>query len=594
MNSIKAPSSELIALSHFTIDRVADAVIWVDAHARIKRVNEAACLRLGYTKEELCNMTIPDINPDFHQENWEEHWRQNKKDKTQTFETVHKTKEGKIIPVEVTTNFITFEGEEYDCSFSKDISQRKKLLLEFKRFRNIMDQAGESIYIADPETKKFLDCNAEACSMLGYTKKEVLQLRIPDIVTSFHTSSPEAWDDFLKHLKETRKVTRARGVHQRKNGSRFPVEVNIAMRSYDGQEYILAVARDITLRIESEQKLEEAFTEIRYLKNRLEEENIYLQSEIKLAHNFDEIISKSEIFSNVLNQVQQVATTDTTVLILGESGTGKELLARAIHNISDRGQRPLVKVNCAALPANLIESELFGHEKGAFTGALKQKKGRFELADGGTIFLDEIGDLSPDLQAKLLRVLQEGEFERLGSSRTITANVRVIAATNKNLEKAIEKGKFREDLYYRLNVFPIHSPPLRERKGDIPILVEHFISKYNKKFGKNVERVSKKILNSLEAYNWPGNVRELENLIERALIISMGKNLVLGDWVPKNKINFTGTHVSLAQLEKEHILKVLNTTKGRIRGPNGAARILEINPNTLESRMKRLGIYRNL
>ncbi|MCH9007238.1 sigma 54-interacting transcriptional regulator, partial [candidate division KSB1 bacterium] len=279
--------------------------------------------------------------------------------------------------------------------------------------------------------------------------------------------------------------------------------------------------------------------------------------------------------------------------ILGETGTGKELLARAVHNLSDRRDRPLVKVNCAALPANLIESELFGHEKGAFTGAVARKIGRFELADGGTIFLDEIGDLSLELQSKLLRVLQEGEFERVGNPQTTKVDVRIISATNRDLEKAIEDGSFREDLYYRLNVFPIQSPPLRERKEDIPILVRHFIKKFTAKTGKKIETVPQKVMDALQGYHWPGNVREVENIIERAVIISPGKQLKLEDWLSKTVISSKASHIStLEEFEREHILEVLELARWRVSGESGAAKVLGLKPTTLEARMKKLGITR--
>lgn len=334
--------------------------------------------------------------------------------------------------------------------------------------------------------------------------------------------------------------------------------------------------------------------EIESLKNQLQAENKYLQEEIRVTHNFDEIVSKSKSFHKVLQQIEQVASTDATVLILGESGTGKELMARAIHNISLRSRKPLVKVNCATLPANLIESELFGHEKGAFTGALERKIGRFELADGGSIFLDEIGELPVELQSKLLRVLQEGEFERLGNSRTMRVNVRVIAATNRNLEQAIEKKEFREDLFYRLNVFPVLCPPLRDRKEDIPLLVKHFCLKHESKIGKKVTHIPSKVMDALMAYNWPGNIRELENIIERALILSRKETLEYGDWlpVPKKISGPAAVLLPLETVEKEHILQALKKTGWKISGEKGAAKILGLNATTLEARMKKWGIKR--
>lgn len=359
---------------------------------------------------------------------------------------------------------------------------------------------------------------------------------------------------------------------------------------------------DITEQRKAQEDLRAALIQVEELKERLQAENIYLQQEIKHEHNFEEIISSSAVFKKVLAKVSQVADTDATVLILGESGTGKELIARAIHSVSKRGNRPLVKVNCAALPANLIESELFGHEKGAFTGAISQKIGRFELANEGTIFLDEIGEMPLDLQSKLLRVLQEGEFERVGSSKTIKVDVRVIAATNRELQESVNNKEFRSDLYYRLNVFPIYSPPLRDRREDIPLLVNHFCKKHGMKIGRKITSIPKPALDALMEYDWPGNVRELENIIERALIVSTSNVLELGDWRPKYSTAPTHFHSTdntetkksgkLEEVERQHILETLKNANWKIRGEDGAAKILELNPTTLEARMKKLGITR--
>jgi DNA-binding NtrC family response regulator len=346
-------------------------------------------------------------------------------------------------------------------------------------------------------------------------------------------------------------------------------------------------------RTEAAQKLKRALDEVEILKNRLQAENIYLQDELKVEHNFENIISSSDEFNEVLCSVEQVASTDSTVLILGETGTGKELLARAIHSISNRADRPLVKVNCATLPENLIESELFGHEKGAFTGATSRIIGRFELANNGTIFLDEIGDLPVNLQTKLLRVLQEGEFERLGDPKTIKVDVRVIAATNRNLEKEIENGNFREDLFYRLNVFPIKIPALRNRKEDIPLLVKHFLKKYSTKTGKKVEIITKDVMQKLQAYTWPGNIRELENIIERAVVTSTSKKLTLGDWLAKSVPSKTRSKILLLEeMERQYIIEILEMTKWKVSGEKGAAKILGLKPTTLEFRMRKLGINR--
>ena len=345
--------------------------------------------------------------------------------------------------------------------------------------------------------------------------------------------------------------------------------------------------------------LEQSFNEIENLKDRLVSENETLRQEIDVMYSDDELIGKSHVFRAALFQAEQVATTDSTVLLLGETGTGKGLIARRIHEQSGRSHRPLVTVNCAALPTTLIESELFGHEKGAFTGAINRKIGRFELADGGTIFLDEVGDLPTELQAKLLRVLQDHEFERLGSSTTMTVDVRVIAATNRDLDQLIEQGVFRADLYYRLGVFPIRAPALRERHGDIPLLVWFFISELQHRIGKSYDEVSARAMDTLTAYDWPGNVRELRNIIERAMILSPGTTLELDSGFPGNDgIIGTSSRVherksdTIAEVERAHIEKVLQACDWKIRGKDGAAEHLGLKRTTLQSRMKKLGIQR--
>jgi len=353
-----------------------------------------------------------------------------------------------------------------------------------------------------------------------------------------------------------------------------------------------ALAERLEEKTKLSDELQNALSQVEMLKNRLEAENIYLQDEIKLEHNFGNIITQSDELKKVLHKVEQVSSTDATVLVLGESGTGKELLARAIHNISNRSDRPLVKVNCSALPANLIESELFGHEKGSFTGATSRKIGRFELADGGTIFLDEIGDLPLELQPKILRVLQEGEFERIGNPKTIKVDVRIIAATNRNLSQEIKNGNFREDLYYRLNVFPITIPPLRKRKEDIPLLVNYFVNNFSKKVGKKIDTISQSMIEKLTEYNWPGNVRELENIIERAVITIEGNKLTLSEVLPKvtSTISSDGESKTLEEVEREHIIRVLEKTNWQVSGDKGAAKILGMKRTTLEARMKKLNI----
>jgi formate hydrogenlyase transcriptional activator len=351
-----------------------------------------------------------------------------------------------------------------------------------------------------------------------------------------------------------------------------------------------------------------SYEEIASLKARLEKENVYLQEEIRTEHNFEEIVGDSPPLMALLRRVDQVAPTDSSVLIYGETGTGKELIARAIHDRSNRKNRPLVKVNCSAISAGLVESELFGHVKGAFTGAFERRIGRFELADGGTIFLDEVGELPQDTQVKLLRVLQEREFEPVGSNRSVHVDVRIICATNRNLEESIKAGTFRSDLYYRLNVFPLEVPPLRERRSDIDQLAKFFVSRYARNLGKKITAISEGATQKLLSYSWPGNVRELQNVIERALILSNGPVLDLeGDLATVSASSFVSQPApelaevpyadqtplqTLQEVERAHILAVLQQTNGVIEGANGAAKTLGMHPNTLRHRIEKLGIKR--
>ncbi|HJQ96927.1 MAG TPA: sigma 54-interacting transcriptional regulator [Candidatus Polarisedimenticolaceae bacterium] len=354
-------------------------------------------------------------------------------------------------------------------------------------------------------------------------------------------------------------------------------------------ELLLAIADQIGLAVQNML----AYEEITSLKSRLEQENLYLQEESRADGAFADIIGESPAIQRVLASVRKVAKTDSTVLVTGETGTGKEVVVRAIHEHSRRKDKILVKVNCAALPGGVIESELFGHEKGAFTGALARRIGRFELAHGGTLFLDEVGDLPLELQAKLLRVLQEGEFERLGGTATLKVNVRLVAATNRDLKKAVAEGRFREDLFYRLNVFPIAIPPLRERMEDVPRLTRHFVMLCASKMGKSIESIGEQALGKLTAYGWPGNVRELQNVIERAVILSPGRRLELDEVLPSplaSPKSIPGR--SLEHVERDHILAVLESVGWRVSGDRGAASVLGLKRTTLEARMRKLGISR--
>ncbi|WP_460595469.1 sigma 54-interacting transcriptional regulator [Geomonas sp. Red276] len=384
------------------------------------------------------------------------------------------------------------------------------------------------------------------------------------------------------------------------------LETTVYERTQELAKANALLTREIEERKAVEQSLQHAYQEIKGFKERLQAENIYLQQEVGRQFNSGEIVGQSEALARVTQQIEQVAPMNATVLLMGETGTGKGIVARAIHASSPRRERPMMTVNCTTLPATLVESELFGREKGAFTGAFARQVGRFELADGSTVFLDEIGELPLALQCKLLRVLQDGEFERLGGNRTLKTDVRIIAASNRNLKQEVRDGRFREDLYYRLNVFPITMPPLRERTEDIPLLVQHFLAKFNQKMGKKIATVARETLDALREYHWPGNVRELESVVERAVITSPGSTLVISDSfdsLPKaeSAAGSAVQHVeggregvkALAELERDHILGVLQKTGWRIEGKNGAAGMLGINASTLRARMRKFGIVRS-
>ena len=448
-----------------------------------------------------------------------------------------------------------------------------------ERLRDLFDEAPIA-YVYEGLDSKLLRVNRTAMNSLGITADQVDGLYGRDFVPKTPDAQrrlKDAFDSVGKGIDTSGVVLELR---RKDNGN--PLWMKWWSRPDPSGTYTRTMFLDITEQVLAEQE-----------NARLQAQNVYLQEEIKLTHNFEELIGSSSSLKKVLKNVERVAPTDSTVLITGETGTGKELIARAIHNLSPRRGRPLVKVNCAAIPAGLIEGELFGHEKGAFTGALTRKMGRFEVADKGTIFLDEIGELPLDLQSKLLRVLQEGEFERVGGTQTFKVNVRVIAATNRNLEQLSKTGGYRPDLYYRLNVFPIQLPALRERDGDIPLLAQYFVHKFATNLGKKIDRIPERMITALQRYPWPGNIRELEHVIERAVILSEGPELEPIDWLSPsdNKTGLTKT-LTLEDMERQHITDVLEQTNWRVSGDKGAAAILGLKPTTLEARMKKLGIAR--
>ncbi|MBU1208514.1 MAG: sigma 54-interacting transcriptional regulator [Proteobacteria bacterium] len=493
----------------------------------------------------------------------------------------------------------------------EDITDHKRseeaLKISETRYRRLFESAQDGILILDAETGQISDVNPFLIEMLGYSHEEFLGKKLWEIgaFKDMEASKAAFWelqnkgyvryDDLPLETKEGR-----------------PIAVEFVSNVYlvNHHKVIQCNIRDITERKliaealqqahnELERRVEErtvelrtALSEIKTMKDQLEAENIYFRQEIKMKHQFDHILGQSDGLKYVLYRAEQVAPTNTTVLILGETGTGKELIAAAIHNLSPRKDRPLISVNCAALPANLIESELFGREKGAFTGADTRQVGRFEVAHGSTLCLDEIGELPLEAQAKLLRAIQHNEFERLGSSHTIKVDARIVATTNRNLEEEVRRGRFRQDLYYRLNVFPITVPPLRQRKEDIPLLVQAFIERYARNLGKQITSIPKETMKALQDYPWPGNVRELESVLERAVILCPGPVLQLADKLEISSLPLSSTMRTLEETERNQILKTLSETRWRIEGKEGAAAILGLHPSTLRARMHKLGILR--
>jgi PAS domain S-box-containing protein len=475
--------------------------------------------------------------------------------------------------------------------------------------QEIISGASEGIIVYDTDLR-YLVFNRFMEELTGKRAEEVLGQYAPDVFAFLRETEMEA----LLRRALLGEVVTTPDVLVRMPTGREVWESNTYGPHRDAQGKIIgviALVSDITERKKAEEALRQALAEVEQLKNRLQAENIYLQEEIRREHDFVEMVGSSPALLTLLRKVEQAAPTDSTVLISGETGTGKELIARAIHSRSRRKDRPLVKVDCSAISAGLVESELFGHVKGAFTGAIERRTGRFEVADGGTIFLDEVGELPLETQVKLLRVLQEQEFEPVGSSKTVRVNVRVIAATNRDLQEGVRAGRFRSDLFYRLNVLPLEVPPLRERRSDIPQLVMFFLARFGKRFGRQIETVSQDTMDRLVNYAWPGNIRELQNIIERAVALSEHSVLELDrDLVP---VLSPGDHpetgstraqmaeaaaptspglASLEEIERSHILAVLRQTGGVIEGPKGAAKVLDLHPNTLRSRMQKLGIKR--
>ena len=506
-------------------------------------------------------------------------------------------KDGEERCVQFSVYDILHEGKPIDLQViqAEDITERKKMekaMRESKEqyrslFENMHNGFAHHKIMVDESGKPidyvFLEVNHAFEKLTGLRKEDIIGKKVTEVIPDIKESEYD-WIGNYGEVTLTGKVITFEQYSEH-------LERWYSVCAYSSESgYFTTLFHDITERKQAEKELQKALSEIHTLKERLEAENVYLREEIRSAHLHGDMVGQSHAMKVVMAQAEQVAGTDSTVLILGETGTGKELLAHAIHNMSPRRDRSLVIVNCAAMPSALVENELFGREKGAYTGALTKQIGRFEVANGSTIFLDEIGELPPQVQVKLLRFLQSGQFERLGSTETITVDVRIIAATNRDLGNDVQEGRFREDLFYRINVFPIAIPPLRERTEDIPPLVWAFVNEFNEKMGKKIESISRQSMDALQSYSWPGNVRELRNIIERAMIQTRGSALRVQ--IPGRASGPSVSGETLADVEFQHISDVLERTGWRVRGKNGAAEILGLKPSTLESRMAKLGIRR--
>lgn len=596
--SRKKQKDSVIQLSQHTLEQSKDAIFWLTEDGHFHYYN-SSFLKLSACSDEVLEQSkIVDFFPDFTMKDFKQGWAKLEKGEVLRAEKTMIDTSGRAIPVEVMVSMVHIDGTEYSCTFLRDISYKKKseeaIQKSEGRFRSVVSSAIDAIITTD-KSGNILTWNAGAEAIFGWNQKEIEGKKLESIMPDIYSGTAK------KGLQEVVSFGDADVIGQvvemeaiRKTGERFPIEISTGSWQSNGEAFFCGIIRDISERKKKEADLQAAMEKISELKQKLEMENTYLQSEIDLSYNFNNIISSSKNYKKILTKVEQVADTDATVLVLGETGTGKELLARAIHKLSPRSERKLIKVNCSALPENLFESELFGHEKGAFTGAYQKKIGRFELANNGTIFLDEIGEMPLDMQTKLLRVLQEGEFERVGGNETLKVDVRIIAATNRDLEKGVQSGRFREDLYYRLNVFPIFNIPLRDRREDIPLLVSHFVQKYADKMGKKIEKIPQSILERFYQYDFPGNIRELENIIERAVIITRGKNLEVDfSFLKKRRRDNAGNgnaFPTFKEMQRQHIIKALKMTGGRVSGDLGAARLLNINDKTLFSKMKKLSI----
>ena len=570
-------NTKALHLADLTVKRAADAIIWIDDAGKLYRANQAACHRFAISQKNVSELTIFDIDTNCDAAHWPILKKRLFDNPYNLYETQFCTRLGDVVPVEVTCAPIRFDSRQLLAFFVRDVSLCKRSEAESKeneaRLRAIGMALPDQVFVLD-EDGRHREVLTSLTDRFFVTIKDIQGRLLHDIF-----EKPLA-DRFLKLTQDTIRND-SPGIIEYE----LPIDGKVCFfeartaplnQKIDGKPCLVWVTRDITERQRAEY---------------LHIQNLYLQEELTKQLDYGEIVGTSDVMKTVFENISVVAETDATVLLLGETGTGKELIARAIHKTGKRCNSSLIKVNCAALSPHLVESELFGHEKGAFTGAGDQKKGRFELAHNGTIFLDEVGELPPEIQIKLLRVLQEQEFERVGGTQTIKVNVRVIAATNRDLVRLTKEGRFRSDLYYRLNIFPIKVPPLRDRKEDIPLLAKHFVATFTQRFGRRINKIDSQVMQKLMHFSWPGNVRELANVIERAVILCQGADL---EKKHISDLSEEPVHVdrflTLEEMERQHIQAALEKTGGMLAGPKGAATLLNINRTTLWSRMQKLGI----
>ena len=584
-----------LRIRQLSLDQAREAFVWIREDGSLSYANRTFYRIYGYRPKQLAELRVGDIEPNFAEETaWRAHWEEMRTERNRTLESTNRRADGSHFPVDVNLFFVAYGGRSRLCAVLRDVSEQREREQRLELFKTTVENSNDYIIWVDESGVPFY-ANEAWLSFQDIDREECYRRPLEEFSATLRERTFAATWEMVRergHMRYESTATNPRGDQ---------LDVLIAARYLESEDraYVVFVVTDISQQQRQRQELSSALEEVRALTDQLSQEKDYLEQELADQFRFENIISRDPAYKKVLQQVGRVAETSATVLILGETGTGKELLARAVHNLSARSDRPLVTLNCAALPANLIESELFGHEKGAFTGATERKVGRFEVADQGTIFLDEIGELPLNLQAKLLRVLQEGELERLGSTRTIRTDVRIIAATNRNLLEQVRAGRFREDLYFRLNVFPIVNTPLRERREDIPLLIDFFTKRFSDKTGRKIERIPQGAVRQLLNYAFPGNIRELENIVERAVILSNDTTLNLRAVMPGRETGGGAGEagngdefLSFEEMQRQHIIEALERTYWRVSGPYGAARLLGLNDKTLSSKMRKLKIRR--